>query len=138
MTNSIKPPSWYWVISILALAWNAMGIKAYLDQVNNAESFQAATSPEQLAALAETPSWAIGAFATAVFAGGLGSLLLLVRKRLAYVILSISFLAVLIQMGYLVMNPVPDANYSMTAAIILVSLFLVWFAKKSSHKGWLN
>ncbi|MCK0131189.1 hypothetical protein MWU59_06685 [Flavobacteriaceae bacterium F08102] len=138
MSNSIKPPNYFWIISILALVWNAMGVKAYLNQVNNSESFQKMTSPEQLAALAETPSWVIGAFATAVFSGALGCILLLIKKRLAYTLFLISFFAIITQTSYLFFNPIPDPNYAMTASIIIVALFLVWFSKKSRHKGWLN
>ncbi len=36
MTTSTRarPPIWFWIVSILALLWNLLGVMAYLAQVN--------------------------------------------------------------------------------------------------------
>ena len=76
-----KPPTWFIVVAVLALLWNALGLMAVV--------MDALTTPEQLAALPADqqalhqarPGWSVvGSFA-AVVAGTLGSLALLLRKR---------------------------------------------------------
>ena len=72
MTDQNKAPSWFWILSAVMLVWNLMGVMAYIAQVT--------MSPEALAALpvaeqnlhANTPAWANGAFAIAVWGGAAG------------------------------------------------------------------
>ena len=67
-TTSInKPPIWYWLLSIIALVWNGMGVNAYLQQAYNTESYQTMYSEEQLEIAANMPAWVTAAFAIAVF-----------------------------------------------------------------------
>ncbi|MDH5412635.1 MAG: hypothetical protein OEW87_00730, partial [Flavobacteriaceae bacterium] len=80
---TVKPPMWFWIIGVIALIYNGMGINAYLQQAYNTESFQAMYSAEQLELIAMTPAWATAAFAIAVFAGFLGCIGLLLRKKWA-------------------------------------------------------
>ena len=67
-----KPTIWFWIISAIALLWNAMGAYMYLIQAYNTESFQAMYTTEQLEMINNAPSWATAAFAVAVFGGVLG------------------------------------------------------------------
>lgn len=131
-----KPPVWFWIVSVLALLWNGAGVYQYLQQAYQTEGFKTMNTPEQLETYANLPSWYTAAFAIAVFAGALGCLLLLLRKKLAYTVLLLSFIAVIIQMGYLTFS-LKMANI-MTAMIIVVTLLLLWFAKKGIAKGWLS
>ena len=132
-----KPPIWFWIVSALALIWNAMGVKAYLDQAYNTEAHQAMiNTPELLDMVANAPSWVTAAFALAVFGGALGCLLLLLRKRLASTVLLISFVAIIIQMSYITFSlKMADA---MTPMIIIVGALLVWLSKIATKKGWLS
>ncbi len=84
MTNSsTKPPIWFWVISVIALLWNLMGVNAYLQQAYQTESFQAMyDTPELLELVNSTPAWATAAFAIAVFAGALGCIVFTLKKKL--------------------------------------------------------
>ncbi len=43
--NNIKPPTWFWIVSSLALIWNFMGVAAFIGD--------AAMSTEDLAAMEE-------------------------------------------------------------------------------------
>lgn len=42
-----KPPVWFWIISVLALVWNAMGIMAYLGRAFATDEMIAALPEEQ-------------------------------------------------------------------------------------------
>ncbi|MBO3116938.1 hypothetical protein J4050_09275 [Winogradskyella sp. DF17] len=132
-----KPPIWYWIVGVVALIWNAMGVNAYLQQAYNTESYRAMYSKEQLEIAANLPSFVTAAFALAVFGGALASLLLLFRKKLAVMLFYVSLIAVVIQMGYLLINGYAS-SIPMTIMIILFAVVLAWFSKYSATKGYLN
>lgn len=43
-----KPSISFWVISVVALLWNLMGVSQYIQQAYNTESFRAMYTSEQL------------------------------------------------------------------------------------------
>ena len=135
--TTTKPPIWLWIVSVLALVWNGMGVKAYLDQAYNTETYRAMYSEEQIEIAANLPSYITAAFAIAVFGGILGSILLLLRKKLATVVFYLSLLAVIVQMGYLLINDYAS-SIGMTVMIIAFALFLAWFANFSASKGYIS
>ncbi len=143
-TDSIsKPPVWFWVVSVIALLWNLMGVSAYL-----ADAY---TSVEQLEQMSQEirelyegrPAWATAGFAIAVFAGAIGSIALLLRKKWARPLLILSVL------GSIVLNThtfflsnaleVMGANIVIMPIVVIVfGIYLIFFAKKSIQKGWLS
>ncbi|PQV47741.1 hypothetical protein CLV33_10660 [Jejuia pallidilutea] len=139
MSNSstIKPPIWFWIVSIIALIWNGMGVNAYLQQAYDTESYRAMYSEEQLEIAANMPSWVTAAFAIAVFAGALASLGLLLRKSWSVKLWMLSLIAVIVQMGYILINGYAS-SVGMTIMIIVFAFFFVWFARKSEANGWLS
>ena len=138
MTNlKEKPPVWFWIVSVIALLWNAMGVKQYLGQAYQTNSWRSALTDEQFEMISNFPVWLTAAFAIAVFAGLLGSLGLLLRKKWAYMLLVLSLIAVIAQMGYILIQGHFD-GIGMTISIIVFAIFLVWFSKKSISKGWIS
>ena len=137
-----KPSTSFWVISVIALLWNAMGVKAYLDQAYVTDSFKAMYNEEQLKMIAEAPAWATGAFAIAVFGGFLGCVLLLMRKKIAKTIFMFSLIGILVQMYYnfFVIDSIavygPGAM-AMPIMIILFAVFLIWYANYCIKKNWI-
>ena len=133
-----KPPVWFWIVSVVALIWNLMGVMVYLARVYMTDEMIAALPEEQQAEfLIEHPAWYTAAFAVAVFFGALGCLALLLRKKWAYILLVISLIGVLVQHTYIFVNSY-QLSLFMPIMIIVVSLFLVWFSKNSTTKGWLK
>ncbi|MDG1730857.1 MAG: hypothetical protein P8K68_11335 [Algibacter sp.] len=139
MTNTLtkKPPIWFWILSIIALIWNAMGVNAYLQQAYNTESYQAMYSAEQLRIATNMPAWVTAAFAIAVFAGALAAIGLLLRKSWSVKLWLLSLIAVILQMGYTLINGY-ESSMVMTIMIIVFALVFVWFARMSESKGWLS
>ncbi|WP_372754954.1 hypothetical protein [Mariniflexile sp.] len=131
-----KPPISFWIVSVIALFWNIMGVIQYLSQAYQTESWRASLTNEQYEMVINFPSWLTAAFAIAVFSGVFGSLGLILRKKWAYGLLLISLIAVIVQMGYVLSQQYYD-GIEMTISIILFAIFLVWFSKKSIAKGWL-
>lgn len=138
MTNSTnKPPIWFWLLSVIALVWNGMGVNAYLQQAYNTESYRAMYSEEQLELAANMPIWVTAAFAIAVFAGALGAIVLLLRKSWAVKLWLLSLFTVIAQMGYILINGY-ESSMIMTIMIIVFAIIFVWFARMSHAKGWLS
>lgn len=134
--TTTKPPVWFWIISILALIWNSMGVNQYLQQAYNTEAFKSMVSTEELEMISQLPTWYTAVFAIAVFAGALGCILLLLRKKLAYFVLLLSLISVLFQMGYITFS-INMANI-MTPFIVIAAVLLVLFSKHSKKKNWIN
>ncbi len=142
MTTS-KPNTGFWIIAVLALLWNLMGVFQYLTTTLMADTLAEAIPEEQMALMNALPSWYNYVFAVAVFAGTIGCLLLLIRKKLAVPVLGISLLAVLIQMGYWlfatdVMDVMGMTSVIMPLVVIIIAIFLYFYSKGASQKGWLR
>lgn len=130
-----KPPLWFWIVSTLALIWNILGVGAYFAQISMTDEMMSALPQEQQDMYANLPSWYMIVFALAVFAGTLGCLALLLRKKWAYTFFLIGAIAALIQMTYITFAiNMPNV---MTPMIIIVSLALIWLSKKATAKGWI-
>ena len=120
-----------------------MGVNAYLQQAYKTESYRAYFNDQQLAIMDNFPAWATAAFAIAVFAGALGCLALIFRKKIAKTILIISLLGVIVQFYYELFRTNATDYYSsfdwiMTIMIPIFSIFLIWLSKKAITKGWIS
>ena len=144
MTNSTKrPPIWFWIVSVIALIWNGLGVHGYLSRAYNTSAYTDAYTSEQLEVMNNLPAWYTGLFAIAVFAGALGSLMIILRKKTAKFLFIMSFFAATAQMTYfLFLADLKDVDFSVnkiTAYIIIIfAAFLVWFTKNALSKHWIN
>ena len=135
-----KTPWWFWLISAVALLWNLMGVAAFLYDMSMSHEDMVKNYGQVLAdAAAAQPVWVTAAYGVAVFAGALGSLLLLLRKKLAFWLLLISLLCVILQQAYSrfatdAMDAVSTANKVMYAMVVIIAIFLVWFARSMTAK----
>lgn len=141
-TTNSKPSASFWAISIIALLWNLMGVNQYILMAYKSESVRTGLSAEKLALIDATPVWSTAAFATAVFAGALGCIVLLLRKKLANTLFLVSFLGIIIQnidafMRFKI-SEFTGAEITFTLLIPLIGLFLIWYSKKCISKGWLK
>ncbi|MDB9922210.1 hypothetical protein OAC95_01685 [Polaribacter sp.] len=142
MQESKKPNVGFWVISSIALTWNLMGVINYIAQAYMTEDMKATISAAQREYIENVPVWATAAFATAVFAGSFGCLSLLLRKKIAKLLLLISLLGVVVQMSHGFMSDIEDVygpgGIAMPIMIIGLSVFLVWYSRFVDTKGWLS
>jgi hypothetical protein len=144
MSNTTKKPgNGFWIIGIVALIWNLMGVFAYLQNAYmSAEDF-AALPTEQQALLENVPAWVTGAFAIAVFGGALACILLLMRKKLATIIFLVSLIGIIVQMSYNVFMSKALEVYGpggmvMPVMVLVVGIFLWQYSKKQESKGILS
>lgn len=84
----------FWLIGIVTLVWNILGVTNFIMQMN--PDSLAAMPEAYRAIIEERPAWATGAFAIAVFGGTLGCLLLLLRKSIAIYVFIASLLGAIV------------------------------------------
>lgn len=141
-TTNSKPSGSFWAISIIALLWNLMGVNQYILMAYKSESVRAGLSAEKLALIDTTPVWSTAAFAIAVFAGALGCIALLLRKKIAKFLFTTSFIGIVFQnIDAFMRFKVSEFNgveLTMTLLIPAIALFLIWYSKKCISKGWLK
>ncbi|WP_421762897.1 hypothetical protein [Ekhidna sp.] len=142
MTNQ-KPPTWFWVVSILAFVWNLLGVGAYLSQAYASDDVIAQMEQAMQDLINQTPAWVTAAFAVAVWGGALGCLLLLLRKKLAQTVLIISVAGIVVQMFYNVvmsnsMEVYGPGGIVMPIMTLAIGIALVFLAKKGTAAGWLS
>jgi len=143
MTNTNKPKALYWIVAVLALIWNGMGVMAYLAQVYMTDADLKILPEGEQALYADVPSWVTAAFAIAVFAGVLGSLMLLIKKKWAIPVFILSLItAIVTQAHHLFMTDAPEVYgsmvYFMPAMVIIIAVFLVMYSRKAASKGWIS
>ncbi len=138
-----RPPRSFWIISVIALMWNFMGLMAFFGQTFMSEKTLSSYPEEQQALYMNVPTWLSIVYAIATVAGTLGCVGLLIKKSWAKLFFFISLIAVLIQMGYNlfmtnaaeVLGPIATV---MSIVLIFVSVFLYFYAKWSQEKGWIS
>lgn len=136
--NDAKPapksnaPWHLWLCGVLALMWNGVGAFDYVMTEARNASYMGSFTPEQRAYFYGFPIWVVAAWALSVWGGVLGSILLLLRRRLAVPILGVSLATFLITTyhnfvltnGFEVMGGVGSLIFSAVIFVITVALFL--------------
>ncbi|MEM7315125.1 MAG: hypothetical protein AAF497_18420 [Planctomycetota bacterium] len=140
---STKAPIWYWIVSLLALAWNLLGLMAFYFQVTLNDESMATLDPAQQELYKSMPGWVNIAFGTAVIGGSLGCLLLLFRSRWATPVLLLSLLGVLAQNAYMfflsnTFEIMGSGAMLMPIVIIVISVTLFLLACLAGLSGWLK
>lgn len=145
MTNAqpVKAPVWFWIIAVLAVVWNAMGVFAYISDATMSAETLAKYPPAEQTLIEARPSWIFGVYAIAVFAGLVGAIFLLAKKSWAVPLFVVSLAAVVVQMSYIVfgMNLVGALGLSaalMPTVILIIAAFLVWWSLYANARAWLK
>jgi hypothetical protein len=136
-----RPPTWFWAVAVLGLLWELFGVFEYLTHVGALPAPE--MSEAQRSLMASSPTWVTALFAIAVFAGAIGALALVLRKRWARPLLLLSLVAVILQFaGWLLMTEaiavIGPTVFVMPAIIVAVAILLVWVANTALRRGWLR
>jgi hypothetical protein len=132
-TNNLM--KWFKPITILAILWNAAGVIAFLAHVLISDEDIAQLPQEQRELFLNEPVWTNVTFAIAVFSGLIGSILLLLTKKSATALLTLSLIIGIAQFMYNIFigNAIEVYGLNiiiMPILVIIVGSFLVWYSKK--------
>lgn len=138
-----KPSANFWIIGGAALFWNLLGLFLYYQNVTTTAADLQQAPPEMQDLVLNMPVWATSAYATAVTAGVLGSLLMLLRKSWAVPIFMLSLAGVIIQdfhafvlkNAFAIIGPIWSA---VSLVVFIVAALLAWYSRKAKAKGWLE
>lgn len=141
--QTTKLPNSFWVTSVLALIWNALGVMNFVGQTFMSAETLAAMPEEQQALFESVPAWITVVFGIAVITGTLGSIALLLKKAWAVPLFLISLITILIQMlhGLFLtdMTKVMGTPAIVTTfMVIIIAIFLYWYAKKCEKRAWIT
>ncbi|MEP6786660.1 MAG: hypothetical protein ABI898_13125 [Sphingomonadales bacterium] len=139
-----KPPTWFWVVAVLAVLWECMGCVSYLREVTMTPAALAALPAAQRDLWLMMPSWLFGVFAIAVWLGLAGGVTLLLRRRIARTLFAVSLVAIVVQFGWVfTQTPILKTMSFVEAAglpiaIAVIGAVLVWFSGLATNRGWLR
>ena len=141
-----KTPIHLWIVGIVSLFWNAGGAFDYVMTRTNAAEYLAAQPPARLLMLEQAPLWFGATWAIGVWFSIIGSILLLMRSRLAGPAFALSLLGLIGSSIYT--YGIADGGSMVaaagTAAIVFsiaipVILVLLWlYARAMTSRGVLR
>lgn len=143
MTTTTKPNTAFWIIAVLALLWNIMGVFQFIASTFMTELISEGVSEEEMELFTGLPSWYTVAFGIATIAGLFGCITMLMRKKITVPLFGLSLLAVLIAQGYWifatdVMDVMGAQAIVMPLIVTAVCIFLYFYSKGAKQKGWLK
>jgi hypothetical protein len=94
-SSGAKTPWHLWLVGVIAVLWNGYGGYDYVMSMTQGATYMAAVgmTPDQVAYYEAMPVWMTAVWATGVWGGVLGSILLLLRNKLAFPVFAVSFAA---------------------------------------------
>ena len=139
-----KPVSWFWVLSLLLIAWGLAGCAALFFHIAYGPAIDPAATDWDRVYYAGLPGWFTPVYAVAVLGGLLGAVALVQRSKLALPLFVASLIGVVVQFGYVFLATDLLAHKGALATlpfplfIAAVSLFEIWLAGYATRRGWIS
>jgi hypothetical protein len=140
--TTVKVPWHTWLIGVFALLFNSIGVFDFMmSMVQGAEYLASAgMTPAQIAHYQAMPPWMTVVWAVGVFGAFLASILLLLRKKLALPVFSVSLAAFLVSLLYTYVltngGAVMDRQMAITSAVIAgLLVFFSWYSRLMTARG---
>lgn len=136
-------PKHLWVVGVLALLWNLVGVFDYLATQLEFESYMSQFTQEQLDYFYGFPAWATSAWAFAVWGSLLGSIGLLMRRRWAVWAFGIALAGLVFSTIYSFVlsngaEMMGSGGTVFTLVIFVIAIFLFVYARKQAAAGVLR
>lgn len=135
-----KAPWHLWLVGVLTLLFNAMGVFSYV-MTRLGKLAALGMTPEQIAFMNSYPAWAVTLWAFGVLGAFAGSVLLLLRSRIAVVAMVVATIGLFGTTVYnYALTTVPESMQApaLDVAIWAVTLFLLFYARRMAAAGVLR
>lgn len=133
MAANNNPHFSFWLVAIVGLLWNLAGCFNYIVQTN---PDSVARMPEIYQLIINSrPGWATAAFGVAVFAGSVGCILLLLRRRVAVPVFVLSMLGII---GTAVFTMMVVGLSPVVILTLMIGAALLWYSTIAKRAGWLK
>lgn len=146
-TMTTRTPWHLWVVGVLSLLWNAFGAYDFVMSTTQGESYWRASGMTQamIDYYNAMPAWMYAPWIVGVWGAVLGSILLLMRHRLAVPVFALSLLGAIVSALYgkvIDKAPPPPPEMAMMTwmpwVIVVVAAFLAWYAWSMKKAGVLR
>ncbi len=139
--SSAKTPWHLWVIGIIALLWNGFGTIDFTLTATRFEPWVSQYPPAMMGYISALPLWNWIGWAVGTWGGFIGSILLLMRNKLAVWAYALSLLGATGSNAITLFDPPPaeiGANAALTITIIAIAALLLAYALWLQRKGVLR
>ena len=148
-TITAKPPIHLWIVGVLSLLWNGFGCyDYYMTRTEGADYIQSMMPGLDGAAFMDYinnfPIWASIGWGLGVWGALLGSILLLMRSRLAVPVFMVSLIGAIAGIGYQLAVPAEIAGLDsgptafVPYVVLAIAAFLLFYARAMKARGVLN
>ena len=139
MNQTVKTPIHLWIVSVLAILWNAGGAYDYIATQYRIESYMSKFTPEQLEYFYAFPAWMDAAWAVGIWGAFLGAIALLLRKAWAVWLFGASILGLAVSTVYnFVLSDgaaaMGEGAAMFTGVIWIIALFLYFYAQAMTKR----
>jgi hypothetical protein len=146
MTDAPMKTPWHlWLIGVIAVLFNSIGVFDFVMSMAQGAKYQASAgmTPDQIAHYQQMPSWMTVVWAVGVLGAFLASMLLLLRRKLAWPVFVLSLAAFLVSVIYTYVltngGAVMGQQMAITSAVIAGLLVLFsWYSRFMAVRGVLR
>lgn len=138
-----KTPLWLLIVAALGIAWNVFGTVQFVGTVNHTPEslMMGGMTSGQAQVYFGLPAWTKVAFATGVFGGVAGAVLLALRRRPAVAVLLVSLVAYVAlwfgDMAYGVFAVLPN-QMAILSMVVAIAVLLFGIALSARSRGQLR
>jgi membrane-bound acyltransferase YfiQ involved in biofilm formation len=130
----IKTPWHLWLVGVVAVLFNAIGVFDFVMSMTQGAAYMgsAGMTPAQIDHYQQMPAWMTAVWALGVFGAFAGSVLILLRNKLAWPVLAVSLAAFLLSVAYTYVltdgGAIMGQQMAITSAVIagLLALFIAY------------
>ena len=133
--TTVKAPWHLWLIGVIAVLFNSIGVFDFVMSMVQGANYmaRAGMTPDQIAHYQEMPIWMTAVWAIGVWGAFLASILLLLRRKVAFAVFVISLAAFLINLIYTYVltdgGAIMGQQMAITSAVIVtLLLFFIWYS----------
>ena len=131
---------WYMIGAVASLLFMLIGCAGFVVELT---SNPASLPLDQRTLVMARPAWSVAAYGVAVWIGLAGTVLLLLRRKLAEPLLLVSLAAAVVTfLPYAIVPGVRDNittnDIAFAIAIVAITWTIYWFARHSRQRGWLK
>ncbi len=143
---TVKTPWHLWVVGVVSLLWNGLGAYDFIMTTTQGEKYFRASGMDQamIDYFNAMPTWMYVPWVLGVWGAVAGSILLLMRNRLAVPAFALSLLGAVGNLAYGLANPMPPLPEAMAMmsympwVIALIAAVLAGYAWTMGKKGVLS
>ena len=146
MTETPAKAPWHlWLVGIIAVLFNFIGVFDFVMAMAQGAKYmaKAGMTPEQIAHYQAMPVWMVAVWAIGVWTAFIASVLLLLRRKVAFPIFVASLAAFLLHLLYTYVltngGAIMGQQMAITSAVIVILLlFFAWYARAMTKRGVLR